>query len=43
MPIYYSAILPHGFDLIEELYPQVREEWLKLRTSFKEVALSFSS
>lgn len=38
MPINYSAILPHGFDLIPELYPNTGEDWKKLIKGMEDVA-----
>ena len=40
MSIKYSAILPHGFNLIEEIYPNPNNEWKELIDSMKEVAES---
>lgn len=38
MPINYSAILPHGFDLIPELCPNLGENWKNLINGMEEVA-----
>jgi aromatic ring-opening dioxygenase LigB subunit len=38
MPINYSAILPHGFDLIPDLYPNSGEDWKKLIKAIEGVA-----
>lgn len=38
MPINYSAILPHGFDLIPELYPNPGKDWKNLIQGMEDVA-----
>ncbi len=40
MTIQYSAILPHGFNLIEDIYPNPDKEWKELIDSMKRVAKS---
>lgn len=38
MPIEYASIMPHGFELIKDLYPDVDEKWTVLRSALENVA-----
>jgi len=38
MSINYSAILPHGFNLIEDIYPNQGEDWQNLTKALKNVS-----
>ncbi len=38
MPINYATIMPHGYQLLIDLYPLIDEKWQKLSSKMREIA-----